>query len=161
MVSYEIQIAIPIRVDRKRKHRYRCLLVYIFSVWSSLFTSANIMTFMPSLNILKVYQTIESHLRQFPSEAHRFPNFDPKRKPILARGSAGPLEGKLYSAEYFHGRYASSLFPYIIICSWREQGWFRKYCRPSSRNINWSSVPCTSISRCDRSVRSRCRSRYP
>ena len=59
-----------------------------------------------SLNILKVYQAIESHIRQFPSDAHNFPNFDPKRKPILARGSAGPLEGGLHSAEYFHGRYA-------------------------------------------------------
>ncbi|KAF8813675.1 nucleoside hydrolase [Phlegmacium glaucopus] len=56
------------------------------------------------LNILKAYQAIESHLRQFPSESHRFPNFDPKRKPILARGSAGPLEGELHRAEYFHGQ---------------------------------------------------------
>jgi len=56
-----------------------------------------------SLNILKVYHAIESHLRQFPSEALNFPNFDPKRKPILARGSAGPLEGELHGDE-FHGR---------------------------------------------------------
>lgn len=60
-----------------------------------------------------MYQAIESHLRQFPSEAHNFPNFDRKRKPILARGSAGPLEGELHSAEYFHGRYASSLHSHI------------------------------------------------
>jgi len=56
------------------------------------------------LNILKVYQTIESHLRQFPSEAHRFPNFDSRRKPILARGSSLPLDGEFHTAEYFHGR---------------------------------------------------------
>lgn len=55
-------------------------------------------------NILKVYQTIESHLRRFPSESHRFPNFDSKRKPILARGSKGPLEGELHDAQSFHGQ---------------------------------------------------------
>lgn len=59
-----------------------------------------------------MYQVIESHLRQYPSEARNFPNFDRKRKPILARGSAGPLEGELHSAEYFHGRYDTfSLHP--------------------------------------------------
>ncbi|KAF8971042.1 Inosine/uridine-preferring nucleoside hydrolase domain-containing protein [Flammula alnicola] len=56
------------------------------------------------LNIFKVYQTIERHLEQYPSHKDRFPNFDPKRKPILAKGSAGPLDGELHSAQYFHGR---------------------------------------------------------
>ncbi|KDR75339.1 hypothetical protein GALMADRAFT_227002 [Galerina marginata CBS 339.88] len=56
------------------------------------------------LNILKVYQAIERHLETFPSHKDRFPNFNAKRKPVLAKGSAGPLEGELHSAQYFHGR---------------------------------------------------------
>ncbi|KAJ6593665.1 nucleoside hydrolase [Mycena capillaripes] len=55
-------------------------------------------------NILKAYQAVSRHLEQFPEDIHRFPNFSPAVKPILARGSAGPLEGDLHSAQYFHGR---------------------------------------------------------
>ncbi|KAJ7668429.1 Inosine/uridine-preferring nucleoside hydrolase domain-containing protein [Mycena polygramma] len=55
-------------------------------------------------NILKAYQAVSRHLEQFPEDASRFPNFSPTVKPILARGSAGPLEGELHSAQYFHGR---------------------------------------------------------
>ncbi|KAF8160940.1 Inosine/uridine-preferring nucleoside hydrolase domain-containing protein [Crassisporium funariophilum] len=53
-------------------------------------------------NILKIYQTIARHLHQFPSDEGRFPNL--KYKPLLARGSAAPLEGEVHSAQYFHGR---------------------------------------------------------
>ncbi|KJA27672.1 hypothetical protein HYPSUDRAFT_62728 [Hypholoma sublateritium FD-334 SS-4] len=56
------------------------------------------------INLFKVYQSIERHLAQHPTQKDRFPNFDLKRKPILAKGSAGPLEGDLHSAQYFHGR---------------------------------------------------------
>ncbi|KAF8198020.1 Inosine/uridine-preferring nucleoside hydrolase domain-containing protein [Pholiota molesta] len=56
------------------------------------------------LNILKIYHTIEQHLARYPEDKDRFPNFNTNKKPILARGSAGPLEGALHSAEYFHGR---------------------------------------------------------
>ncbi|KAJ7502815.1 Inosine/uridine-preferring nucleoside hydrolase domain-containing protein [Mycena galericulata] len=55
-------------------------------------------------NILKAYQAVSRHLEKFPEDATRFPNFSPKVKPILANGSAGPLEGELHSAQYFHGR---------------------------------------------------------
>ncbi|KAJ7755736.1 Inosine/uridine-preferring nucleoside hydrolase domain-containing protein [Mycena maculata] len=57
-----------------------------------------------SLNILKAYQAVSRHLDRFPEDAARFPNFSQDVKPILARGSAGPLEGDLHSAQYFHGR---------------------------------------------------------
>jgi hypothetical protein len=60
-----------------------------------------------SLNILKAYQAIAGHLQRFPEDEDRFPNFCPKVKPILAKGSAGPLEGDLYSAQYFHGRWST------------------------------------------------------
>ncbi|KAJ3511224.1 hypothetical protein NLJ89_g4228 [Agrocybe chaxingu] len=55
-------------------------------------------------NIFKAYRAIDLHLKSNPSEKARFPNFDVKRKPLLARGPSGPLEGALHSAEYFHGR---------------------------------------------------------
>ncbi|KAF8160938.1 Inosine/uridine-preferring nucleoside hydrolase domain-containing protein [Crassisporium funariophilum] len=53
-------------------------------------------------NILKIYQTIARHLHQFPSDEGRFPNL--KYKPLLARGSAVPLEGEVHSAQHFQGR---------------------------------------------------------
>ncbi|KAJ7124949.1 Inosine/uridine-preferring nucleoside hydrolase domain-containing protein [Mycena epipterygia] len=56
------------------------------------------------LNIFKAYQAVSRHLEEFPEDIRRFPNFSPALKPILARGSAGPLEGDLHSAQYFHGR---------------------------------------------------------
>ncbi|KAJ7782897.1 nucleoside hydrolase [Mycena metata] len=55
-------------------------------------------------NILKTYQAVSRHLEKFPEDASRFPNFSSTAKPILARGSSGPLEGDLHSAQYFHGR---------------------------------------------------------
>ncbi|KAJ7497087.1 Inosine/uridine-preferring nucleoside hydrolase domain-containing protein [Mycena latifolia] len=55
-------------------------------------------------NILKAYQALSRHLERFPEDAARFPNFSSTVKPILVRGSAGPLEGDLHSAQYFHGR---------------------------------------------------------
>ncbi|KAF7298143.1 IU-nuc-hydro domain-containing protein [Mycena chlorophos] len=56
------------------------------------------------LNIPKTYAAIARHLEEHPSEAKRFPNFSSTVKPILARGSDGPLEGEIHSAQYFHGR---------------------------------------------------------
>ncbi|EIN11701.1 nucleoside hydrolase [Punctularia strigosozonata HHB-11173 SS5] len=56
------------------------------------------------LNIFKIYQALERHLESFPEERERYPNFDPNRKPVLARGTDLPLEGALHSAQYFHGR---------------------------------------------------------
>ncbi|KAJ7647592.1 nucleoside hydrolase [Roridomyces roridus] len=53
-------------------------------------------------NIFKTYQAVSRHLEQFPEDASRFPNFG--AQVILARGSAGPLEGEVHSAQYFHGR---------------------------------------------------------
>ncbi|KAJ7251812.1 nucleoside hydrolase [Mycena haematopus] len=55
-------------------------------------------------NILKAYQAVTRHLEEFPHDSARFPNFSSTTKPILACGSAGPLEGDLHSAQYFHGR---------------------------------------------------------
>ncbi|KAJ6602166.1 Inosine/uridine-preferring nucleoside hydrolase domain-containing protein [Mycena sp. CBHHK59/15] len=55
-------------------------------------------------NVLKAYQAISRHLDRYPEDALRFPNFSQPVKPILARGSAEPLEGELHSAQYFHGR---------------------------------------------------------
>ncbi|KAI0949624.1 hypothetical protein AcW1_009173 [Taiwanofungus camphoratus] len=56
------------------------------------------------LNVLKLYQAISRHLERYPQDKSRFPNFEPLRKTILARGADGPLEGDLHSAQYFHGR---------------------------------------------------------
>ncbi|CAK5281409.1 unnamed protein product [Mycena citricolor] len=56
------------------------------------------------LNILKAYQAISRHIERLPADAARFPNFSAASKPFLARGSAGPLEGEIHSAQYFHGR---------------------------------------------------------
>jgi len=56
------------------------------------------------LNVLKLYQALSRHFEQVPVDRARFPNFSMKVQPILAKGSAGPLEGDLHSAQYFHGR---------------------------------------------------------
>ncbi|KAF9474573.1 nucleoside hydrolase [Pholiota conissans] len=56
------------------------------------------------INIFKIYQSIEQHLEKHPEDKDRFPNFNGRRKPILARGTEGPLEGEMHSAQYFHGR---------------------------------------------------------
>ncbi|KAJ7128914.1 nucleoside hydrolase [Mycena crocata] len=56
------------------------------------------------LNILKTYQAVSRHIEKFPEDAARFPSFSAATKPILARGSSGPIEGELHSAQYFHGR---------------------------------------------------------
>ncbi|EJD03116.1 nucleoside hydrolase [Fomitiporia mediterranea MF3/22] len=53
-------------------------------------------------NILKLYDTLARHFEKFPKDEERFPHF--KSRPFLARGAAGPLEGALHSAQYFHGR---------------------------------------------------------
>lgn len=56
------------------------------------------------LNVLKTYQVLTRHFAQHPSHQSRFPNFSSIAKPLLARGSDGPLQGDLHSAQYFHGR---------------------------------------------------------
>ncbi|KAF8904372.1 Inosine/uridine-preferring nucleoside hydrolase domain-containing protein [Gymnopilus junonius] len=56
------------------------------------------------LNILKAYRAIECFLERNPLESSRFPNFNSKKRPILARGAVAPLEGEIHSAQYFHGR---------------------------------------------------------
>ncbi|CAA7259216.1 unnamed protein product [Cyclocybe aegerita] len=61
-------------------------------------------------NVSKAYRAIDLHLKSNPSDKARFPNFDAKRRPLLARGPSGPLEGELHSAEYFHGRSLAELF---------------------------------------------------
>jgi hypothetical protein len=71
-------------------------------------------------NVLKLFGAIERQIDAFPDSAKRFPNFNKDRKPLLLRasfridllsaktegkqGAEGPLEGKLLSAQYFHGR---------------------------------------------------------
>jgi len=59
---------------------------------------------LKSDNIVKVYSVLEQHLERHPEDATRFPNFSKERKPIVSLGAAGPLEGDLHSAQYFHGR---------------------------------------------------------
>ncbi|KAJ8077003.1 hypothetical protein PM082_001426 [Marasmius tenuissimus] len=56
------------------------------------------------LNVLKAYQAVESHLKEYPDHASRFPNFFASIKTILVKGRYKPLEGRLMDAEYFHGR---------------------------------------------------------
>ncbi|KAH9948526.1 nucleoside hydrolase [Amylocystis lapponica] len=56
------------------------------------------------LNVLKIYKVLSQHLERYPEDKHRFPNFSGTKKTILSRGAAGPLEGALHSAQYFHGR---------------------------------------------------------
>ncbi|KAF7362085.1 Inosine-uridine preferring nucleoside hydrolase [Mycena venus] len=73
------------------------ILAFITSFGNTDITSSRI-------NILKAYQAVSRHLEQFPADSARFPNFTSAVKPILACGSAGPLEGDLHSAQYFHGR---------------------------------------------------------
>ncbi|KAG6821047.1 hypothetical protein H0H93_007937 [Arthromyces matolae] len=55
------------------------------------------------LNVLKTYQAVARYLDEHPAKRNRFPNFY-SSKPILAKGSPGPLQGDLHSAQYFHGR---------------------------------------------------------
>jgi len=62
-----------------------------------------------SLNVFRVYRALAQHLKEFPEEKTRFPNFnpdEPSKKPLLVHGSSAPLEGEVHSAQYFHGRYA-------------------------------------------------------
>ncbi|KAJ7072537.1 Inosine/uridine-preferring nucleoside hydrolase domain-containing protein [Mycena amicta] len=56
------------------------------------------------LNVLKTYAAVARHLEQYPADAWRFPNLSENLKPILARGSVGPLQGDLHNAQNFHGR---------------------------------------------------------
>ncbi|KZS98370.1 nucleoside hydrolase [Sistotremastrum niveocremeum HHB9708] len=54
------------------------------------------------INIFKIFHTLDKHFKRFPEDRARFPNFG--RPIIVARGAAGPLQGELFSAQYFHGR---------------------------------------------------------
>ncbi|KAG5724500.1 hypothetical protein E4T56_gene1891, partial [Termitomyces sp. T112] len=56
------------------------------------------------LNVFKTYQALARCINDNPAYQDRFPNFSSTRKPILAKGSHGPLQGELHSAQYFHGR---------------------------------------------------------
>jgi hypothetical protein len=61
-----------------------------------------------SLNVFRVYRTIERHLVVHPEDAPRFPNFGPDKRPILIKGSAAPVnQGDTHYAQYFHGRLAN------------------------------------------------------
>jgi hypothetical protein len=74
---------------------------------------------LPSLNVFRVYHAIEKHIQAYPDDASRFPNFqttDPSKRPLLVRGAAGPLQGDIHGAQYFHGRHASSsAFPVALL----------------------------------------------
>jgi hypothetical protein len=87
-----------------RQHRYSIILVST-DLHASTTTTLTSIGFS-SLNILKTYQALSRHFAQYPSDQARFPNFSPIVRPLLARGSPGPLEGNLHSAQYFHGRSA-------------------------------------------------------
>lgn len=52
-------------------------------------------------NILKVYQLIQKHIDAYPGDAAKFPNFKQAKRPIFAKGAAGPLRGRMDLAEYF------------------------------------------------------------
>ncbi|KIY65844.1 nucleoside hydrolase [Cylindrobasidium torrendii FP15055 ss-10] len=54
-------------------------------------------------NVLKLYGVLEKHFQAFPTEQARYANFIPERKPILVTGRAGPLDGAVHHAQYFHG----------------------------------------------------------
>ncbi|THH32284.1 hypothetical protein EUX98_g1908 [Antrodiella citrinella] len=56
------------------------------------------------LNIIRLYEVLSKHLAANPADKQYWPNFSPERKPILASGAAGPLQGESHSAQYFHGR---------------------------------------------------------
>ncbi|THV06747.1 nucleoside hydrolase [Dendrothele bispora CBS 962.96] len=57
------------------------------------------------LNVFKTFQAVSRHIEKHSQDAGRFPNLSSTVKPIiLARGSDGPLQGELHSAQYFHGR---------------------------------------------------------
>lgn len=62
-----------------------------------------------------MYQAIERHLGQYPSHKDRFPNFNPKKKPIVSRGSDAPLFGDVHLAQYFHGRSVSTSFDVTVL----------------------------------------------
>ncbi|KDQ15052.1 hypothetical protein BOTBODRAFT_109252, partial [Botryobasidium botryosum FD-172 SS1] len=53
------------------------------------------------INVLKVYQVLRKHLEANPVDKPKCPNLN--KGTIFARGAAGPLEGELGLAEYFHG----------------------------------------------------------
>jgi hypothetical protein len=55
------------------------------------------------LNVVKIFDVLSRHLDKNPEDKARFVNYG--MYPIyLAKGSEGPLDGELHSAEYFHGR---------------------------------------------------------
>ncbi|KAH9971125.1 nucleoside hydrolase [Lactifluus volemus] len=55
-------------------------------------------------NIFKIYQAVGRHIEQHPESCHLFPNYNSSRKPLVVKGAAGPLNGDLETAAYFHGR---------------------------------------------------------
>lgn len=108
-ISRRVHVLVPLAVliliaeltSILRKYRYRCIIVsagrrpiYHDLLWIVLYSN----------NIFKLYETLSRHFDRYPEDRNRFPNFT--SRPFIARGPAGPLEGDLHSAQYFHGRQA-------------------------------------------------------
>lgn len=66
-----------------------------------------------SLNILKLHKALYLQFHKEPESRGRYPGVSPDTKIILAKGSEGPLEGDLHSAEYFHGRFVEVVFSWL------------------------------------------------
>jgi inosine-uridine nucleoside N-ribohydrolase len=55
-------------------------------------------------NILKLYKSLDEHIKQHPQDAARFPNFHSRTKPILAVNTTMTFEDDVpHTAAYYHG----------------------------------------------------------
>ena len=66
-------------------------------------------------NILKIYGVLDRHVTEYDPEMDRFPALRQKKKALLIRGAAGPLDGPGHSAAYFHGKDGEAAFWFSII----------------------------------------------
>jgi Inosine-uridine preferring nucleoside hydrolase len=91
-------------------------------VYLILFTSKGKPLTLLSANIFKIYQAVGRHIEQHPESCHLFPNYNSSRKPLVVKGAAGPLNGDLETAAYFHGRYAYVTFQRSSILKYFSDG---------------------------------------
>ncbi|GJJ06362.1 hypothetical protein Clacol_000553 [Clathrus columnatus] len=89
-------------------------------------------------NILKLWYNLEKHFDKYQKNKERFPIFQfPYQNsdtPLLAKGSAEPLEGASLFAQYFHGRDGLSEITRRHPDLSPPPGWSTQYLRPTERS---------------------------
>lgn len=99
---------------------------------------------VPSDNIRKLFQALTIHFEKHPDQRARFPGYTlvseanskgfTDQVPFLAKGEQRPLDGEMYTAKYFHGRWVSydALVTTRLIYVYRQR-WPLRCLHPPSR----------------------------